>query len=344
MNKLVIITLALSLLLGVGLSLADTQEPCDACGGATLYLVLMNDQDYHPGLSPSSATYDLSCCPDWMTPADHYTFPDTLPLPHTIDSLVAISEGDGSDPDSIVATDWWHSDVITGSSIQIPPASPTCCCTNGVYWKARMFDNTSSTWSAWKDINFQRIFAVFGTTLIAVLQLDNFKLPDYSANMEFDCDFDSLVVYVWDCENEPGGDETQGEFGILNTVFTNSDIVASTITDTVWLQRYKGDIGIGDNQPKLPADYFISQNSPNPFNATTAIQYGIPEDAEVHVEITNILGQKVATLVDEHQTAGYKRLIWNGRDDMGRELSSGVYFYSIKANGFMDKKRAILMK
>jgi len=345
MKKILFITSILALLLIIGVALADTEEPCDNCSGETIWLVIRNDMDYHTDLSPSSSSTDLSCCPFWTTPEEHLEFPDTIPYAKTIDSLVELSEVDDSDPDSILATDWWHKDVLTGSFIQIPPHYTTCCCDKGIYWKARMRDSNTSAWSAWFDITMiGHTMVAAGPLLLIGINTDAIKTADYTANLEFNCDVDTIVVYVWDCENEVGGDETQGEFGVIYRTFPDPAMMGGSLKDTVWLQRYQGSIGIGDNQPKLPADYFISQNTPNPFNATTAIQYGIPEDAEVHVEITNILGQKVATLVDEHQTAGYKRLIWNGRDDMGRELSSGVYFYSIKANGFMDKKRAILMK
>ncbi len=346
MSKRLSPTAIFLLLIGFGIALSDAREPCDPCTGKTIWLIIINDTDYHADLSPSSATEDTSCCPDCLTPEEHYAFPDTLPYPKTIDSLLAIADGDGSNPDSMTATDWLHSDSVTGTEIQIPPYYTTCCCTNGVYWKARMWDAATSTWSAWTDVHVtEQGNTYFFSYLIALINTGGFKEPDLSGDMVFDCDVDSVVVYVWDTEDEIGGDGTRGEFGISARTWPDPATIGGALMDTVWLQRYDpSGLGIDDNEHKLPVDYFISQNSPNPFNATTAIQYGIPEDAEVHVEITNILGQKVATLVDEHQTAGYKRLIWNGRDDMGRELSSGVYFYSIKANGFMDKKRAILMK
>jgi len=94
----------------------------------------------------------------------------------------------------------------------------------------------------------------------------------------------------------------------------------------------------------LPKDFGIFQNFPNPFNATTTIRYALPEPGQVRLEIFNILGQKVKTLVDEKQTAGNKQVIWDGRNERGDVVSSGVYFYRINAGKFHDVMKMSLLK
>ena len=94
----------------------------------------------------------------------------------------------------------------------------------------------------------------------------------------------------------------------------------------------------------LPRDFTISQNFPNPFNATTTVRYSLPENANVRLEIFNILGQKVKTLVNEPQSAGYKQVLWDGRNDQGDGVSSGVYFYRINAGKFRDVMKMSLLK
>lgn len=94
----------------------------------------------------------------------------------------------------------------------------------------------------------------------------------------------------------------------------------------------------------LPKSYALFQNYPNPFNVTTQIRYALPEDAKVRLEIFNILGQRVRVLVDEFQTAGNKQVVWDGRNDSGDQISSGVYFYRINAGKFHDVMKMSLLK
>jgi hypothetical protein len=101
---------------------------------------------------------------------------------------------------------------------------------------------------------------------------------------------------------------------------------------------------VDDELPSVPQNFFLSQNYPNPFNPATTISYGLPADAHVKVEIYNLLGQNVRTLVDELQSAGYKAIIWDGRDDSGNHVSTGVYFYRIDAGDFQASRKMLLIK
>lgn len=96
--------------------------------------------------------------------------------------------------------------------------------------------------------------------------------------------------------------------------------------------------------PNLPTAYVLNQNSPNPFNPNTSIEFAIPRSGQVKVEIFNVLGQKVKTLVDEYLKVGYKRVEWNGTDDAGKPAASGVYLYRMTANEFSETKKMVLLK
>ena len=98
------------------------------------------------------------------------------------------------------------------------------------------------------------------------------------------------------------------------------------------------------NVAGLPKTFFLSQNYPNPFNAVTVISFALPKTGHVKLEVYNILGQKVKDLVDEVVTAGYKRVVWDGKDNSGKAVASGVYLYQLKADGFTEAKRMILLK
>jgi uncharacterized protein (TIGR03437 family) len=94
----------------------------------------------------------------------------------------------------------------------------------------------------------------------------------------------------------------------------------------------------------LPDKFSLSPNFPNPFNGQTTIEYALPEASTVRLMIYNTLGQAVRRLVDEVQSAGYKRTVWDGRDDFGVNVGSGVYFYQLEAGGHRLNGRMILQQ
>lgn len=90
--------------------------------------------------------------------------------------------------------------------------------------------------------------------------------------------------------------------------------------------------------------FSLSDNYPNPFNPETRIDYLVPRSCHVKLEIFNVLGQRIATLVDESKERGTYQLTWNGRDERGDEVASGVYFYKLEAEDFTQSKKMILMR
>jgi len=95
---------------------------------------------------------------------------------------------------------------------------------------------------------------------------------------------------------------------------------------------------------EIPDHFALLQNYPNPFNPQTKIEYALSRDADVKLTIYNILGEQVNVLVDEHQTAGYKKVYWDGRDQRGEEVTSGVYFYRLETKEFSKVKKMLLVK
>lgn len=93
-----------------------------------------------------------------------------------------------------------------------------------------------------------------------------------------------------------------------------------------------------------PADFKLNQNYPNPFNNKTTIDYNLPVDTQVQLKIYNILGQKVKTLVNTFQIAGEREITWNGTDDEGHLLSTGIYIYRIKLRNLLISKKMIYIK
>jgi hypothetical protein len=91
-------------------------------------------------------------------------------------------------------------------------------------------------------------------------------------------------------------------------------------------------------------NFHLRQNYPNPFNSETVIEYVLPENSQVKLSIYNILGQKVRTLVYEHQTAGFKTVHWDGTTDKGSKVSTGIYLYKLQAGEFTETKKMLLLK
>jgi hypothetical protein len=94
----------------------------------------------------------------------------------------------------------------------------------------------------------------------------------------------------------------------------------------------------------VPRTYDLAQNYPNPFNPETNISYGLPEDATVVMKVYNVLGQEIRTLVNEQQPAGYYTVIWDGSNDNGEMVSTGVYIYRLTAGQYIASKRMVLVK
>lgn len=93
-----------------------------------------------------------------------------------------------------------------------------------------------------------------------------------------------------------------------------------------------------------PLSYSLSQNYPNPFNPSTTIRYTLAQSGKFTLEVFNVLGQRVATLADQFQTAGVHQVTWNGRNDAGKPVGSGIYFYKLSGNNTTLTQKMILLK
>ncbi len=89
----------------------------------------------------------------------------------------------------------------------------------------------------------------------------------------------------------------------------------------------------------VPQEYFLEQNFPNPFNPTTGITFGVKEAGQVTMRVFNIMGQQVASLIDQPMTVGTHQVTFDAS-----QLSSGIYYYTLEVNGFTDMKKMTLIK
>jgi hypothetical protein len=172
---------------------------------------------------------------------------------------------------------------------------------------------------------------------------------------------DSLKIkFVWNKSKDP--DSNRLIYRLI--LFSSATLVDTSVVDTTFMFNGKGKLrddstyswyvmandgefitqsadtfifktprktDVKEKNIQIPKVYTLHQNYPNPFNPITTIQYELPYNSDVSIKIYDIIGREVITLVNGKVGAGYQKVVWNGRNGYGREVSSGVYFYKIIA-------------
>ena len=149
----------------------------------------------------------------------------------------------------------------------------------------------------------------------------------------------------WDPDELPSGDFIL-ELSPGNEVDMHENECATfSANDTLKIFHYIYPVSVvPDRDPLIPEDYILIQNYPNPFNPETTVEYRIPKSEHVRLEIYNVLGQHIQTLVDGRQDAGFYTVSWNGTDSDGLSVASGIYFYRFQAGEFSAIKSMLLLK
>jgi hypothetical protein len=107
----------------------------------------------------------------------------------------------------------------------------------------------------------------------------------------------------------------------------------------------KSPTGIGDPGGSMPSAFALLQNVPNPFNPTTTIGFEVPTGgARVTIRIYDVAGRLVRTVVNEYRAAGRHRVPWDGRNQHGARVATGVYFYRMEAGSFAQTRKMLLLK
>jgi hypothetical protein len=171
------------------------------------------------------------------------------------------------------------------------------------------------------------------------------------------------VHYDWDEGGEPY-DGTASIYGKNSPITVGADtsiVVTGLANKSVYYVALTA-YDVGQNQsgysdelvveavsvrsPSVPDKHSFSlfQSYPNPFNPQTTIVFEMPEPGDVSLKVFNAAGQIVATLVEEHKPTGRHIVHWDGRNQFGRHVSSGVYFYRLQAGDYVETKRMILLK
>ena len=112
------------------------------------------------------------------------------------------------------------------------------------------------------------------------------------------------------------------------------------ITDKIkaWKDKYF------NPDEEIKYDYRLQQNYPNPFNPATTIHYELGKPGNVSIKIYNSLGGEVRELINEFKPAGSFNVIWDGKNNTGSKLSSGIYFYTLSAGKHIETKKMLMIK
>lgn len=159
---------------------------------------------------------------------------------------------------------------------------------------------------------------------------------------------DSSDFELWLSDTTVTQEIYRGELGHTYRIYTiardNTGNVQPLDASTIVSTRVDTTV-VGINQDeRLPKVFALHPNFPNPFNPTTTIRYDLPEASEVKIVIYNVLGQKVKTLVNQRQPAGYKTIIWDGKNESGQQIASGFYFYRMVSEKFSKVRKMLLIR
>jgi hypothetical protein len=122
---------------------------------------------------------------------------------------------------------------------------------------------------------------------------------------------------------------------LIDSFYNIQSVGSIALVDDIYFDQ-ANDINDQDN---FPVEYSLWQNFPNPFNPSTKIKYSVPQFSNVELKLFDVLGNEIETLVDEEKTAGTYEVTW-----YAVQLPSGVYFYQLKASGYLETKKMILLR
>jgi hypothetical protein len=176
-----------------------------------------------------------------------------------------------------------------------------------------------------------------------------------TANLKFSGGFNQSTTYWMNNLYSDTSFQIQGSelanFSVTLPAYGSAIYTISTVEENVSLPPIPTIVSVDDEISIQPKEYSLFQNYPNPFNPSTVIRYTVPnvtlggvEGSRVILKIYDVLGREIKTLVNQEQTSGVYEVIWNGDNELGNKVSTGVYFYRIDAGDFVQTKKMMLIK
>jgi hypothetical protein len=233
----------------------------------------------------------------------------------------------------------------------------------------QIFPNDSASFTSGVAVSPNRHFSPVVPANNSTITLSDGFIQPFSWNSAVDLNGDPLT-YAWvpiggtitPTDNAAAdtflirtGEDLKAFLGTADTVVLKWTMLTKDAgpvvyaADTFSVTIVRGTI-TGVAESEIPTEFGLSQNYPNPFNPTTTIEFALPTSASVTLRVYNLLGQEVATLVNDFRPAGFLSVTWNGRDQYGSQVASGTYLYRIEAKAadgsgiFVQNKKMIMLK
>ena len=191
-------------------------------------------------------------------------------------------------------------------------------------------------------------YAVYGSNPSGTVSEITKNLPGLDPPEIMSGDFWVVINWHEDTPGSPGiGADVDPPIDGRSLYYLTSTGWQSLTTIDIMVTAYVSDesVGVeGKNNEQLPLTFDFKQNYPNPFNPTTTISYQVPHQSDVRIDIYNTLGQKVRTLMNDRKQPGVYEAAWDGKNDSGARVGSGVYLYRMVAGDFVKIRKMILMK
>ncbi len=119
---------------------------------------------------------------------------------------------------------------------------------------------------------------------------------------------------------------------------------AKNMIQQIFTNKFAEPTIVEDKKENIPSEIVLYQNYPNPFNSQTTFRFSIPKCIGVEFSIFNITGEKIRTLISGTAESGLHLLDWNGRNEKGIHVVSGLYFYKLKSGDFIQSRKMLLLK
>jgi hypothetical protein len=266
----------------------------------------------------SNGMYDDTWSGPMVELINNGVWPDTSATDSIFTGLVNLNAG--------IAYQWWVGSENDGGSWLENGAEVTPVLNGFTYSQTCIVDPGDAGFNEWTigfagDVNSWNN-AEDNLTRDGWKWSGEFTLP--AGNMEFKF----VVMHSWKAAYGDGG---IGD-GFPNCQYNvlNSGLYKITFNDSSNTYEIEVITGI-EGDPNIPKEFVVYHNYPNPFNPSTTIKFGVPEAAEVQIEIFNTLGQKVKKVTDAQYKAGYHVSVWDGTNSAGNKVASGLYFQHFKA-------------
>ena len=163
----------------------------------------------------------------------------------------------------------------------------------------------------------------------------------FEVQHHFDGNYTRMLVTAVDPLDLPAGGQLITYTGEATLLQADAGSYDGSVINVI----YGSPTDVGeDGATGLPNEFALDVNYPNPFNPATNIQYHVPRSSHVEIEIFNITGQRVRTLVNASKAAGTYTVVWNGTNQSGERVSSGMYFYRMTAGDYVKTRKMILLK